>query len=156
MEYRIAMTAFKVIVPDELHQVLEFIQEDAPGVAVINASLKTFQPQEVFGWHLSIMIDLKDVVENGMPSESEQKSFKIFEAFLGENIRGRDAERPNALFLARTTWNHTRELVWRVYEPEVCNWFLENLIADDSVPQSFDYKMEYDKEWKLAEWYLNQ
>src|SRR5664279_111054 len=99
------MTDYPVIIPNETLQILEFIQEDLPGVAAINASLKTFEPKIVFSWHLSIMFELNDIVQNGMPSKSEQEVMDPYGDFLDEKIKGIIKEKPNALFLARVTWN---------------------------------------------------
>ncbi len=57
------MKQFRVIIPEEHYSIIEFIQEDLPGVGVINSALKTFEPKEVFGWHLSVMIDLENLIE---------------------------------------------------------------------------------------------
>jgi len=148
------MTDFKVIIPDEHYQVLNFVQDDLPGIAIINSALKTFQPKEVFNWHLSIMLDFEDIVDNGMPSKNEQHVIDKFGDFLDASIKGKDTNKPNALFLARITWNKTRELIWRVYDPKESYRFLKQIISDNSSPRPFDYRMEADNEWKLAEWHL--
>ena len=112
------MKEFKVLIPDEYYSILNFRQEDLPGVAVVNTALREFEPKEVFSWHLSIMVQLEDIVDNGMPSKSEVETIDKLGDFLDDKIKGEDKEKPNALFLARITWNATRELIWRVFDPE--------------------------------------
>ena len=148
------VTDYKVEIPDEHYDLLNFRQDDLPGVAVINSALKSFEPKIVFSWHLSIMIDLEDVIENGMPSQQEVEIIDKYGDVLDNDIKGPNKSKPNALFLARITWNKTCELIWRVYDPEIVNKFLQQIIADDSSPRQFDYRIDPDDEWKLAEWHL--
>ncbi|MCO5950038.1 DUF695 domain-containing protein [Mucilaginibacter flavidus] len=148
------MEQFRVIIPDEKYTVLEFLQEDSPGVALINRALRTFEAKVVFGWHLSLMIDFEDIIENGMPSQQERNVLDEFEERFSSLLKGTDLEKPNALFLARITWNKTRELIWRIYEPEAANKLLETIIEQNQFSRTFDYRLECDKDWKLAEWHL--
>lgn len=149
------MPHLRVIIPGEQYKIVEFIQEDMPGVAAINSNLKTFEPKEVFAWHFSIMFDLEDLADNGMPSIAERELMDNYGELLDKNIKGPDDKKPNALFLARITWNGTRELIWRVYNPELTNNYLQQVMANDSSPRPFDYRIDPDKEWKLAEWHLS-
>ncbi len=148
------MTDFKVIIPDEFYSLLNFKQDDLPGVAVVNTALKEFEPKIVFAWHLSIMIDLEDLIDNGMPSKSEVEVIDNYGDYLDNEIKGKNKEKPNALFLARITWNKTRELIWRVYDPEISNNFLQEIIAANSSPRQFDYRIDPDDNWELAKWHL--
>ena len=148
------MTDFKVIIPDEYYSLLNFRQDDLPGVAVVNTALKEFEPKIVFSWHLSIMIDLDDLIDNGMPSKSEVEVIDNYGDYLDNEIKGKNKERPNALFLARITWNKTRELIWRVYDPEISNSFLQEIITANSSPRQFDYRIDPDDNWELAKWHL--
>ena len=150
------MREFKVIIPDEHYSVLNFRQEDLPGIAVVNTALRDFEPKEVFSWHLSIMLQIDDLVDNGMPSKSEVEIIDELEDFLDDKIKGEDKAKPNALFLARITWNATRELIWRVYDPENTDKFLKNFIEGGNPSREFDYRMESDEQWKLAEWHLKE
>lgn len=150
------MKEFKVLIPDEYYSVLNFRQEDLPGVAVVNSALRDFEPKEVFAWHLSIMLELVDLIDNGMPSRNEVDVIDDYGQFLDDRIKGENKEKPNALFLARITWNGTRELIWRVYDPEIADKFLKDLIADGNQIREFDYRMENDEEWRLTEWHLKE
>lgn len=146
---------FKVLIPEEEYQIIEFRQENLPGIGVVNLSLIEFEPKEVFSWHCSIMINFENFIENGMPTNNDVLIAEKFEDFLSENIKGADKEKPNALFLARITWNETRELIWRVYNAKKVNEFLEKIIAEKKHPFQFDYRIDNDEEWKLAEWHLS-
>ena len=56
------MQEFRVIIPDEHYHVIEFIQEEMPGIAVINSNIKLFNPKEVFSWHCSIMVHFENLM----------------------------------------------------------------------------------------------
>lgn len=148
------MTDYKVLIPDESYSVLNFKQDNFPGVAVVNNALREFEPKIVFAWHLSIMIDLDDLIDKGMPSKSEVEVIDNYGDYLDNEIKGPDKEKPNALFLARITWNKTRELIWRVYDPEISNSFLQEIITANSSPRQFDYRIDPDDNWELAKWHL--
>ena len=150
------MRYYRVIIPDEKPRIIDFVQDGFHGIAYINKSLIDFEPKEVFGWHLSIMFDLEETGDNGMPSIKERELLDEYGEKLDINIKGQDKEKPNALFLGRITWNKTRELIWRVHDPEAINNYLQKIIVDDSSPRSFDYRIDPDVDWKLAEWHLEK
>jgi hypothetical protein len=145
---------FRVLIPDEKYQIIEFEQENLPGIGVINSNLACFEPKEVFSWHCSIMINFENFIENGMPTNEDVSKVEKFEDFLNENIKGIEKDKPNALFLARITWNETRELIWRVYDAELVNDFLEKIVEEKKYLFEFDYRIEDDKDWDLAQWHL--
>ena len=146
---------FRVIIPEEEeYQIIEFKQESLPGIGVINLSLVEFEPKEVFSWHCSIIIDFENLIENGMPKNEDVLKAEKFEDYLDKNIKGENKEKPNALFLGRITWNKTRELIWRVFDPEITNNLLDKIIKEENYPFQFDYRIDNDTEWKLAEWHL--
>ena len=150
------MDEYRVIIPEESYSILEFNQEALPGIAVVNTALGDFEPKVVFAWHLSLMFDLEDLIENGMPSIKEREILDPFGDHLDSLIKGPDPDKPNALFLARITWNETRELIWRVFDPETANKSLQEIISKDKSPRQFDYKMEHNPGWEKAKWHLTK
>ncbi len=150
------MPNFPVIIPSENHRIVEFRQEGLPGIAVINETLASFEPKIVFAWHLSIMLQFEDLILNGMPSQTERDVIDPYGDLLDAALKGESLEKPNSLFLARITWNKTRELIYRVFDPEPANQFLVNVIETKSSPRTFDYRIDHDPEWKLAEWHLTK
>ncbi len=148
------MKEYRVIIPEESFKVIEFRQDELPGIAFINSSLKEFEPKKVFFCHCSIMVYLEDLIENGMPSIEERKIVDDFGDWLNKKIKGKNRDKPNALFLGRITWNGTRELIWRVFNPEKTNEFLKEIISKKNHERTFDYRIDEDRDWKLAEWHL--
>jgi hypothetical protein len=145
----------KVFFPKEIQSLAEFEKDDLPGIVVVNSSLKEFEQREIFGYHLSLIMDYEDLIENGMPSQKERDVVDPFCDKLDDLIKGDNKEKPNALFLARVTWNATKQMLWRVYDPEIANKILQDIIQEDSSPRQFDFKMVHDIEWKETDWYLN-
>lgn len=144
----------RVIIPKEDFLIIEFKNNNMPGIAVVNVALKDSKLKEVFSWNCSILIALEDVDENGMPSKEELKILEEFERYLNSNIIGEDTQKQNAVFFCRDTCDSTRQLIWKVYDPKIANQFLENLIEQNNYPLEFDYRIEEDKNWKITEWYL--
>jgi len=149
------MTEYRVIIPAEDYKLVEFRQDNLPGVAVINRALQDFEPKIVFSWHLSLMLRFEDLIENGMPSQTDRDVVDTFGDMLDIQFKGEDKEKPNALFLARITWNATRELIYRVFDPKPVNAVLSKIIEAKSHPREFDYRIEDDPNWELAHWHLN-
>jgi len=87
-----------------------------------------------------------------MPSDEERAIVEPFCDKLDEEIKAGG----NALFLVRETWNKTRRLVWRVYDPEIANQHLQFILDHKQYPRQLDYHMEQDVEWVQAKWYLDQ
>ncbi len=53
----------------------------------------------------------------------------------------------NALFLARSTWNERRELLFQVHNPEIAHIALQSLLTSRQWERDWDYRMEQDLEW---------
>jgi hypothetical protein len=148
------MEEFKVIIPDEMYTIVEYKRDNLPAIMVINSALVDFEPKEVFSWNLSILIQFNELADNGMPAKNETDLIESFENYLFDNLKD-DKKKPNALFFARITWNGTREIIYRVYDPEIANNLLQNIINDKKYPREFDYRMEADEGWKLNKVYFD-
>lgn len=129
---------------------MEYKMDDLPCIAMVNSGLMDFEYGDVFRWHLSLIIDFEDIVDNGMPSQKERDIVDLFCNRLDEEIKAGG----NALFLVRETWNKTRRLVWMVYDAEVAHQHLQYIIDNQRHPRPFDYRMEVDSEWKQSEFYF--
>ena len=134
-------------IPEERFRIVEFRQEDLPGIMILNESLIDFKQKEVFAWHLSVMVHFENLIENGMPSRKECELIEPYREKLDSNFKGENQKKPNALFLARITWNKTQELIYRVYEPKIINVFLQQEIKYKFHPRLFDFRIDHDVEW---------
>ena len=148
------MKEFKVIIPKENYTIVNFERENLPAVMVINSSLLEFEPKEIFGWHLSLIIDFETLIENGMPTQTETDLIIPFEEYIDAQLKGDDKNKPNALFFGRITWNGTRELVYKIHNPEIANEVLQKIINTKAYPREFDYEIMLDEKWELHKWHL--
>lgn len=142
------MQKMTVKLPQEDLSIVEFIQDETPGVLTVNAALKDFPERMPFAWHLSVMVVCQNVVNDNMPSKAEQGLLVKFEEQLDETLK-KDG---NALFLANITHNGTKELIWRVYNPELSNDYLHALIESEDHPRAFEFTLEQDINWAKTEW----
>ena len=148
----ITMPEMRVIIPNEVFAILEWEEDQLPAVCVVNQSLANFSPKIVFAWHLSIIVEFADLVGNGMPSIEEKSVVDQIGKVFDVNLKAGG----NALLLARITWNGTRQTLYRVCDPELANAFLMGIIDNETQVRPFEFKMEHDPDWELANHFLKQ
>lgn len=141
----------RIVLPGESYILIEYKQDDLPCIAAVNSGLLGFEHKDIFRWHLSVIIDFEELIENGMPSEEEREIVDPFCNQLCQEIKAGG----NALFLVRETWNKTRRLLWMVYDPEIAHQHLQYIIEHRRYPRPFDYRMEEDIGWEQPEWYFS-
>jgi uncharacterized protein DUF695 len=137
-------------ISEEVHTLIEFRQQGLPGFAIVNTALRAFEPKLAFPWHLSLLIQCVDLVDNRLPSPDEQQALYQFEDRLDPLIKANG----NALFLARVTHDSLRELIWRVHDPEGANSIIQDVLRTKDYPREFHYRMDEDREWQKTGWYL--
>lgn len=142
---------YRVVIPDEVFAILQWEDEGLPAICVVNQSLANFEPKVVFGWHLSIILSCDQLNDNGMPTSDEVQVLDRFGDELGDHLKADG----NAVFLARITWNGTRQLLYRVYDPDVANEYLMGLIDAGCHLREFDFRMEHDEAWEFGKYYLS-
>lgn len=116
-------------------------------VVVVNAALRTFTDRQALPWHLRISIDCKQLSANGMPTIEEDDILQMQEAIITPLLQSNQ----NAVFLARITSRGERVLLYRVYDPEVADNTLQKIISEPSPLREWDYRMEEDPGWELAQ-----
>ncbi len=145
------MQKITISLPVEEYSIIEFSLDEKPGIMTVNAALKDFEHKNIFAWHLSVIVIYNDHVKDNMPSKAEQELLCKFEETLDENIKKNN----NAVFLASITHNGSRELIWRVYNPELPNDFLHELIEKEDHPRPFEFTLDQDIAWTKARWPLD-
>jgi hypothetical protein len=148
------MKEISVVIPEETITVIEFRQEQYRGLAETNTALRDFKSKEVFAWHLSLLCEIRDADKEGLLSSHGEEAINKLKAQFDKDFRGPDLTKPNALFLAIIEWNATVELIWRVYDPEPIYSYLNRLLASKNYAYPFDFRIDNDPSWKLAEWHL--
>lgn len=144
----------QITLPEESLSIVTFEIDSLPAVAVIDAALTDFEHKKSFEWHCSLIIECKELVENGMPSPTELELLDKFEDELSKNLAG-DSELPNAIFFARITHNGTRQLIWKVGKPKQAYDYLKSVMEADRYPRNFEFVIERDVDWKMTE-YLSE
>jgi len=142
----------RVVLPEESFTVIEWEEKDLPCIAILNSGLQGFEHKNIFAWHLSVVINFDDLIDNGMPSLEEREVVEPFCDELDEDIKAGG----NALLFARETWNETREIIWRVYDPDIAHKHLQYLVDYKRHPRQFEWKMEHDPQWERTDWYFKQ
>ena len=141
-----------VKIPDAHLTLFDVQRSGQPEIIVVNDALLAFRHPTVFPWHLRVSIDAKDLIENGMPSPAEGAVLdRVGEAIEEVVLAGRtDSGADNAIFLARSTWNGLRELLYRVHDPEITHQELQRLLKLQSHERAWDYRISHDIEWSMA------
>ena len=135
------------MIPKPHYTLINTSRGSDPAVVVVNSALRAFEGREIFPWHLKLTMDCKMVGANGMPTAQETAALEQLEDEIAKSILTTE----NAVFLARITCRGQRELVYRAQDPEAANDALQRLAASPSPVREWDYRMEHDPEWTLAE-----
>lgn len=143
-----------VKIPEEKFVVAESFADGMPAIIVVNTSLRKFKHKELYGWTCSLVIKFKETAMNGMPTMDESNFIYNYIEELDKTIKG-DSDQPNALFLARITWNGTCEIIWQVKDPDIVHEYLGGIITNKNYPRELDYRIEFDKKWDRVSVYNN-
>ena len=145
---------YNVYIPEEKFAVVRYEKNGHPAIGMVNTALTDFKHKEVLRWYLSIIIDFKERANNGMPTNKELETIYKFEDYLAEHLTN-DKTKPNALFVAKETYNGMCHLIYYVYDPEVAYTFLQKEILIKRFDREFEFIMERDPSWQQAEWLLD-
>lgn len=108
---------------------------------------------EICPWHLRITMFAEHVIDNGMPAPEESKLlFRVADRIEREVLKvTTDRGAVDALFLARSTWNESRELYFRVHDPEPIDAALRKMVKRKTwYGRGWDYEMTHDPDWEKA------
>lgn len=141
------------VLPKDERIIVKYDIDNKPAVAVINTNLKDFDAKDVFAWSLTLDMYYDEIQEDGLPTDNEFNIIHDYMEELSKKIIG-DSDHPNALFLAREFWDGSCRLLMQVYSPDPVDKVLSDIIKSESHPRPFEYKMEYDTEWKGGSWFL--
>lgn len=142
-----------ITIPEESFIAIEPTIDGHKALTIINTSLKDFTHKEIFSWNLSIIFDFEDAEENGMPKDDGMERIQQFCEDLEQQFNDASGK-PNALFTFRETYNGISNVCWRVYDSDIIEDVLQKVIEEDEYPFEFEYRLEYDKDWELVAWYL--
>lgn len=148
------MSSSKFVVPIPTYTVIQREDEGAQVYAAVNTTLASLgdEQRKLFGWQLSLILDLETEDEQGLTLDHEAKAIEPFCQELDTALRLAG----NAVPLARITWKKTRELLFRVYNPAIADEQIKKIIDTESNPRPFSYTIDPDEQWKMADDYLSQ
>jgi hypothetical protein len=135
------------MVPMPYYSLINTSKGNDPAVVVVNTALRHFEHRDAFPWHLRLTIECKLVANNGMPTSEEISVLERFEDEISADLQ-RDE---NATFLARITCRGEREIIYRVRDPELANDTLHSRLEEPTDTREWDYRMEHDSGWDLAQ-----
>jgi hypothetical protein len=133
--------------PKPLYVSLTTTLSGLPVVMVANGALRNFAHPDSFPYQLEITIRAKDIVEQGMPSKTEQ----VILNRVGDEIDTLLLHDYSALFLARYTWNGVRRLLYRVHDAQATNQRLQDAVKRNKPAREWEYKMAADIDWATSQ-----
>jgi len=134
-------------IPDPHYTLINTSRGAAPAVVVVNSALRNFSGRATFPWHLVVVISCRDVAQHGMPTASEAAILNRLEDALSRVLCRND----NAIFLARITCSGSRDLLYRIHDPELASSQLQQLLSSPVSQREWEYRLEEDMAWYLAE-----
>ncbi|MBK0011262.1 DUF695 domain-containing protein [Stenotrophomonas sp. S41] len=134
-------------IPAPFYALINTTLGEDPAVVVVNTALRSFAGREAFPWHLRIGIACRELGDNGMPTPEELEVVTRLEGQLESSVEADG----NAVFLARITARGERVLLYRVHDPEEANDRLQELLAAPAQLREWEFQMEYDLDWALAQ-----
>jgi hypothetical protein len=147
------MATVTLDLPEPHYTLVTCTRDGMPEVISINSALLSFRHPEIFPWQLRITMFAERMIENGMPAPEESKLlFKIADRIERDVLKVTTAHGAvNALFLARSTWNESRELYFRVHDPEPMDVALKKMVKRKTWhDRGWRYEMEHDPSWEKA------
>lgn len=135
------------MIPKPHYSLINTSKGQDPAVVVVNTALRAFKDRETFPWHLYLTVECKFLAQNGMPTKEELIVIERFEDKVTQALENNG----NAIFLARVTCRGERELIYRVHDPDVADSFLQALVEEPSHEREWQYRMEHDSGWALAQ-----
>ena len=138
--------------PEPIYTLFDTSRDDLPEIVVVNEALLSFTFTNIFPWHLYVEIGYHEVADNEMPTPEESELINGIGDLIEQEVLGGKNEfgAPNALFLARSTWNRVRELAYQVHDPDIVHESLQALIESKEWQRDWNFKMSHDPDWQKA------
>jgi len=148
------VSSAKFVIPEASYTLIQREDEGSPVYAAVNTSLASINPdaRQLFTWQLSLIMDLETEDDKGLTLPEEEKQIAGF----CEQVESNLLDKGNAIPLARITWNKTRELLFRVFNPAEADKHIKKLIESENNPRPFTYTIDPDDKWTLVDNYLSQ
>jgi hypothetical protein len=138
--------------PKESFSILQATDQNAGLIFITaNYAYKDYKFKSDYPWFLWIEVETKDKNKNGHPTSGEAKILNQMEDLIDAELK----KVCTSHYIARTTLNGSRELLYYVDDPEKANPVLQKLVSDPNPIRQFQYKIEQDKDWDKVNYILN-
>lgn len=121
-----------------------------PDLWVISLSLSVPDLRPVYAWNLSIVLDLEQISPEGLPGIQEQLVLKSIEETFILNL-SRDG---TALYVASSTWNQSRELIYLIRDAEAAQENLRRIVEANAIARRYTFSIDHDPDWTHVEKYI--
>jgi hypothetical protein len=140
----------EINIPEPQYTLVDVKRDGMPEILMVNKALLAFPHSQIFSWYLRVTIEAQELVDHRMPAPGEQEMlYRIGDEIEASVLDGRTGfDAVNALFLARSTWNGLRELLFLVHDPEIAHSALQALLNSRRWEREWDYRMDHDPEWE--------
>ncbi len=117
---------------------------------VVNEALLSFVDTATFPWHLLVTLKAQELLDTGMPTAAEEEQLTRISDEIGEFVLSTCTATgaQNAQFLASTTGNGVRQLMFYVHDAASMNSAIQYLVASHPWARVWEYRMEEDAQWQ--------
>ncbi|HEX9504003.1 MAG TPA: DUF695 domain-containing protein [Patescibacteria group bacterium] len=117
-------------------------KDGLPVSIMADPNYQNYSLKQDYPWFLWIRIEMKDVDQQGQPSEKEDILLNDFE----DRIENEIFKSSPTYFVGRVTWNKDRQIYLYTSDAKSANAVLEKIAENPTRP--FEYKIEKDPEWE--------
>ena len=149
--FRRSPAASPTTLPKESYIGLQLERDGTPDVWLVNQALIGFADTARFPWNLSMIVEMEETLENGMPTSAEQRVLGEMGQQLADSLKAND----NGLFVASGSWQGVRHLYYQIRDPEIAQQFLQGFVASPVAVRAMEYRMESDPTWSHVEQLLD-
>lgn len=136
--------------PRESYLGLHLETDGKTDVWLVNTALIAFPEKALFPWRLSIIIEMEETHEIGLPTAAEQRVL----GGLGTALSALLKENDNAVFVGSGSCNGMRQMLYHIRDPEAAHRALTAFVASPAATRAMEYRMDQDAEWTHAGIYL--
>ena len=131
--------------------VLQGTRDGLPAIVVFDAGLSPDTDKGRFQWLITISIPIEEPNENGLCDSDESEALGELEDALLERVAPSDYR-----YVARITWNGTREILFYVADPDSVLQLIEGQYENLEEAPDIQIGKDFDPEWEEYSELLSQ
>ncbi len=131
-------------------QLLDFMADNKPSIALIDTSYKNFNRKKDFSISLFVTVATIDTIANGYPTPNEEMAFRGVEESILANLHSLDTR-----YIGKTTMSGYRDIIFYIAEKDQKRVSQSLAITQKKFPRIKSYVFEKDPDWEaVSEFYL--